>query len=207
MRCRRVEDLLPLHVGGDLEPALAAAVAEHLRGCLPCARALRAHQAALAAFRSLRELVPAEAPARAEQGLPQAGPSSVLWERVRARMHEEAPVLAAPSPARTLRERWAGLSAGISPRLKIAAAAAVLGASLLALGWKLAGIVERGSIGAPEDVRREAPLLPIGLDERALQRAVVLDPVSASGEDALRPAPGTKRQPLFVGRTGPNSNY
>jgi anti-sigma factor RsiW len=37
MNCRRVLAALPLHVGGDLDPARAAAVDEHLAVCEACA--------------------------------------------------------------------------------------------------------------------------------------------------------------------------
>ncbi|MEW6743314.1 MAG: zf-HC2 domain-containing protein [Planctomycetota bacterium] len=47
MRCRRVLKLLPLQVGGDLSPAEARAVEEHLSRCLGCFREARAYEASL----------------------------------------------------------------------------------------------------------------------------------------------------------------
>lgn len=39
--CRSIRDLLPLHVGGDLEPGPARRVDEHLHHCLSCFREFR----------------------------------------------------------------------------------------------------------------------------------------------------------------------
>src|SRR5262245_42418642 len=39
--CRTIRDLLPLHIGGDLEPDQAGPVDEHLHTCLSCFREYR----------------------------------------------------------------------------------------------------------------------------------------------------------------------
>jgi hypothetical protein len=39
--CRSIQDLLPLHVGGDLDPGPARRVDEHLHHCLSCFREFR----------------------------------------------------------------------------------------------------------------------------------------------------------------------
>lgn len=184
-----------------MEPELAAAVAEHLRSCLSCARALRAHHQALAAFRSLREME--SAPARRAEGAERSihGGGSVLWERLRVQMHE-APAAPASAPSRMRRVRELGER--VPQRWRVALAAGLLGASLLALGLKLSAYLggsssERGAAGA---------ILQVRSDERGLHDAGVLDPARSGGPIPPyldRMPRGSQTQ--FVGRFGPNSNY
>jgi hypothetical protein len=47
MNCERVEPLLPLHAGGDLDDRQARAVAEHLLECARCAGLAEEHRASL----------------------------------------------------------------------------------------------------------------------------------------------------------------
>lgn len=112
--CRKVRDLLPLHVGGDLETRHVASVDEHLHECLSCFRE----------FRELAELrgrlgVVGEAPL----------PSGVLdgfTDEVMARIALEEPGPAAELPR-------AVASAGTWTRIRAAAAVAVVAL----VGWKL----------------------------------------------------------------------
>jgi hypothetical protein len=176
-------------------------VAEHLRSCLGCARALRAHQQALAAFRSLREMESAPARRAEVAERSSAGGGSVLWERLKLQMHEApAAPLTGPSWSRRILE----LGARVPQRWRVALAAGLLGASLLALGLKLA---DRLAGDAPSRGTGAAPL-QVSSDERGLQDAGVLDPARAGGARLphVDRAP-QGRQTQFVGRVGPNSNY
>ena len=184
-----------------MEPELGATVAEHLRSCLGCARALRAHQQALSAFRTLRELESAPGNGNAAGQSPAGGGGSVLWERLRVQMHEApASPLLPKSRSRRLLDVGARLPAG----WRIALAAALLGASLLALGLKLASHLE-GDAGG---LRPASSLQQVRSEVHDLFDAGVLDPArsGAPRTPEIDRAPRGS-QTHFVGRSGPNSNY
>src|SRR5262245_27339487 len=103
MRCEHVQDLLPLHALGQLEPAEARGVREHLdAGCPRCASEAAAFQETLAAL---------------PLSLDAAEPSPMAKARLMARVRKEAP---APPPARPAASPWRARAGWI------AAAAAVL---------------------------------------------------------------------------------
>lgn len=110
--CRKVRGLLPLHVGGDLEPKHTSGVEEHLHACLSC-------------FREFRELagVRGRLGALAEEPLP-AGILDGFAEEVMARIALEEPGPAA-EPPRSLR--------GAMTPVRWAAAAGIMVAALLGL--------------------------------------------------------------------------
>ena len=49
--CRSIQDLLPLHVGGDLDSGPARRVDEHLHHCLSCFREFLARTCQCSLFR------------------------------------------------------------------------------------------------------------------------------------------------------------
>jgi len=54
LSCRQVRRLLPLHVGGDLDPSEASTVDRHLDACAECAAEGRVFQAARSALLGVR---------------------------------------------------------------------------------------------------------------------------------------------------------
>jgi hypothetical protein len=111
--CRSIRDLLPLHVGGDLNASQARRVDEHLHLCLSCFREFRE----LATMRGRLGVL-------AEQPLP-AGVLGDFTEQVMARiaMGEEGPAAELPGVRRRL----------VLPLRPLAAAAALVMALSLGL--------------------------------------------------------------------------
>jgi len=125
MRCEQVDRLLIDYLEGELGPAEAAAVREHLEKCTACA-------AELAAFESTRELLRNDA---------YVEPSPFYWTRFNARLRER------------MRRRgvWAGADdrwGALIPRLAPVAVAAVCFAVGMWLGMSPAGSVD-GAVVAP----------------------------------------------------------
>jgi anti-sigma factor RsiW len=133
--CDDVLEMLPLHVGGDLEAASLHAVARHIERCPAC----RAAEARVAAARDAL---------RAGLELEVRGGGPALWPALRAELRR-ADVLARRSPWR------------VAPRfaLALAAAAAVLALVVPRLpregGGHVVDLVENGS--AANDVRVDDP--------------------------------------------------
>ena len=124
--CRNIRDLLPLHVGGDLEPRRAAAVDEHLHRCLGCFREYRE-------YLSLRGTLGV----LAEQPLPE-GALDGFVEEVMARIAVAEAGPRAELPAIVTRAAWL-------PRLAAAAALLVTAS----LGWLVWDASRPGAL-APE---------------------------------------------------------
>lgn len=127
--CRTVRNMLPLHVGGDLDPRHAPEVDRHLQDCLVC-------------FREFRELgtMRSRLGVLAEEPLP-VGILDGFTEEVMARIDvgEPGPVAEAPSPGPRQR---------ISSFQRLSAAAAVL---LVALaGWR--AMTDQGRFGSDDAV-------------------------------------------------------
>lgn len=201
---------MPLHVGADLEPELEAAVAEHVRGCLNCARALRAHQATHEAYRGLRSTPFARSTRHSEADEPSLR-GAAFWKELQARLHEtKVPSSAELREVPSWKERYLILSERVSPRFKLALAAALLGTSLLALGLKLVSMSNGvGGASTSGGMAAEDGLLRARVDLNELEAAGVLSPMVAPPEaqrieSRANPAP---RRVQFVSRTGPNSNY
>lgn len=93
--CSRIENELPLHVGGELDPNLARDVARHLEGCAACraleARARAAHRAFATELNTVRgetapDLWPGISAALRREGLvrpaaPSASPAAPILHR------------------------------------------------------------------------------------------------------------------------------
>ena len=140
--CRTVRDLLPLHVGRDLDPRKAAAVDEHLHRCLSC-------------FREYREYLDLRGTlgVLAEPPLPEGALDGFVEEvMARVALGEAGPE--APLPTNVVRARWL-------PRLA-AAAAVLLAVSVGYVSWEaaqggplpmapVAGPVGHGADGALPD--------------------------------------------------------
>ncbi len=117
--CRTVRDMLPLHVGGDLDPKHVTAVDEHLHGCLSCFREFRE----LATLRGRLGVL-------AEEPLPR-GVLDGFTDEVMARIAVGEPGPAAPPPGRVVR---------LVTLPRLAAAAALLLAVSLGVRIALEGI-------------------------------------------------------------------
>ena len=124
--CRTVRNMLPLHVGGDLDASHVQGVDDHLRDCLSCFRELRE----LAAMRGRLGVL-------AEEPLP-PGALDGFAEEVMARIAVGEPGPAA-EPPRPSRPRLLVL-----PRLVAAAAVLVAG---LAAYYAFEGSTPDGSTG------------------------------------------------------------
>lgn len=152
--CRSIRDLLPLHVGGDLDASQARRVDEHLHVCLTC-------------FRDYRELATMRGRlgVLAEQPLP-AGALDDFTEQVMARIAQGEDGPAADLP---------GVRRGIvlPTRTLAAAASLILALSLgLALGarWSSspsAGEATPAQVTASEDALPAAPASPVASGEPA----------------------------------------
>lgn len=139
MNCRRARSLLPLHVGGDLDPEAAARVDSHLAGCAECGRELRGYRAAR---RALLEAGPV-------RDLPGAAMPAPLWDRL-------APRLAAADAAWKLRIPWYRRTPYV-----VAAAASLL--VTVALAWYAVAAGETGVAAPPPPLAAQAedsPALP-----------------------------------------------
>lgn len=181
---------------------------------------MKAQQAAFQAYRSLRSIQPHSIVRSSADPSTEALNGSVrgnaFWNELRVRMHD-AKLSKSPAASRSAdfdtpswKERWYVAFDGISPRWKLATAAAILGASLLALGIKVASF-SSGSVAdrfAPS-VAAEHDLWRAGNDARRLESAGVLHPMTSerSPIDLDGNAGEAVRRVQFVGRTGPNSNY
>ncbi|MGH9868463.1 MAG: anti-sigma factor [Candidatus Polarisedimenticolia bacterium] len=107
MRCEQVQDLLPLHALGQLEPAEARDVRGHLdSGCPRCASEAAAFQETLAAL---------------PLALESAEPSPMAKARLMARVRKEAPAGRPASPWRA-RAGWIAAAAAVLIALVNAAA-------------------------------------------------------------------------------------
>lgn len=62
MKCSRIVALVPLHVGGDLDETLGAAVERHLATCEACAAEFAACESSRQSLFALKGEVPSEAP-------------------------------------------------------------------------------------------------------------------------------------------------
>lgn len=173
--CRKVRDLLPLHVGGDLEARHVAPVDEHLHACLTCFREFRE----LATLRGRLGVV-GEAP------LP-PGALDGFTEEVMARIALEEPGPAAELPSVARRSpTWTWMRA----------AAAVLVVGLL--GWQLATVERADEPGAPAaSLGVEAALEPSPTAEITTMAGVtptgpwadLIGEVPVADDEASAPAP------------------
>lgn len=136
--CKTVRNMLPLHVGRDLDPIHTPHVDEHLRTCLPCFREFRA----LTEVRGCLGVL-------AEEPLP-AGILDGFTEEVMARIEIAEPGPVAELPRAPLRPILAW------PRL--AAAAALLLVAISA--WKL---VDEG--GGLRPARDDVPVPGVRVDQ------------------------------------------
>jgi anti-sigma factor RsiW len=102
MNCDQTRELLDAYVDGELPPAQATAVAEHLTTCAECSEA---YEQLLTTVRTLRE------------GLVKYHAPDLLRARVRSALREEleAPPVtaAAPKVRRGMRMPWRALAAAI----------------------------------------------------------------------------------------------
>ena len=134
MRCARVDELADRYVDGRLTPVLAAAVAEHERGCPRCARRL-------ADARGLAEGLAASPAARAPSGFA-AGVMDKVYRAALAGIPEptdgEEPGPSAPRGARLRTYRRLGLCFMLSAA--VLTAMLVVPQSFLPAGLRTEGI-------------------------------------------------------------------
>lgn len=166
--CKTVRNMLPLHVGGDLDPRHVPDVDRHLSGCLPCFREFRE----LAAMRGRLAVL-------ARQPLP-AGVLDGFAEEVMARVAvgEPGPAAQAPRPGPRLI---------VLPRL--AAAAAMLLVTLA--GWRV--FSDAGAL--PGEARRPsdgnlASTAPEGLESAPAPRRLEVPGWRVPGTVPAGPAVG-----------------
>ncbi len=192
--CADIQSLLPLFVGGDLEPALEHEVGRHLgsagegsaRGCPACQQALDALELAR---RALREL-PGRSPA----------PAIDLWPPLRERLLAEG-LLSIPAARRSAAAPAARTGAGRRPLVVFVRMAAAL---LIGLGALFVAL--RAGRQAPPAPSPD-PIVDAIVDSGAGPGsvAVPVTPVSLGGLRRLEPGelPLSEEAQLFVeGRQG-----
>jgi anti-sigma factor RsiW len=172
--CRTVRDLLPLHVGGDLEVQKAELVDEHLHRCLAC-------------FREYRELlmVRGHLGVLADQPLP-PGVLDGFTDEVMARI-----ALGEPGPAAEL----PGSSRPLQRVLRYAAAAAVL----LALGLGLASLNDLPPSQAPPGGRAPSGTVVRSLGSTPAAVSAPARPVESTLPMAARPFGASVAVPVSAG--------
>lgn len=172
--CRQVRDLLPLHVGGDLDPRQAETVDEHLHRCLACFREYRE-------FLNLRGRLGV----LADEPLP-SGVLDGFADEVMARIAVGEPGPAAELPGRT---------STLHRITRYAAAAAVL----FALGLGLASLNDLPPTQVPPGGRA-----PGGAVARAPAAPAPVNPSHPIGGElregvSARPFGGTMALPVSAG--------
>lgn len=161
--CRTVRNMLPLHVGGDLDPRHGPEVDLHLNDCLVCFREFRE----LGAMRSRLAVL-------AEQPLP-SGILDGFAEEVMARIDVGEPGPAAEAPSPGPRQR-------IFSFQRLSAAAAILLVSLA--GWRALtdqGLVGDGSIGLDRPGLAESVSDGWPTQQQLPRAAITAAPLTAKG--------------------------
>ncbi len=171
--CRKVRDLLPLHVGGDLDTKHVGPVDEHLHECLACFREFRAY----ATLRGRLGVV-GEAP------LP-AGALDGFADEVMARIALDEPGPAAESP------RASSVSFWRSGGARIRAAAAVLVVGLV--GWQAWQAFDDAGEAAPHaTLAVDTGAAAAGLDVMTMAGGI---PVGGALADVIGENPGPTLRP------------
>ncbi|MCB9899377.1 MAG: zf-HC2 domain-containing protein [Planctomycetes bacterium] len=143
--CQTVRDLLPLHVGNDLEPRRASQVDKHLERCTTCFREFRE----LASMRGLLGVL-------AEEQLP-SGVLDGFAEEVMARIAigERGPAAAPPRQATILRpftwQRAAALAAGLLVAVSAWQVVSHDAAPVASPHLGVASIADADPVGTPDD--------------------------------------------------------
>ena len=105
--CDDVLEMLPLHVGGDLEPASGQAVARHVEHCSSC-------RVALARAASARDALVSGL------GLEVQGGGPALWPSIRAELVRDGVLAEHPGSGRVLAGPWRRVAAGLAAAAAIA---------------------------------------------------------------------------------------